>query len=61
VAGHPPPDITIARIDGLLDFDLPTLLAADRWQQPSRQNVIPFQTKGRRSVATSSPSGSERP
>jgi hypothetical protein len=62
VASHPPPDLAIECIADLLDYDLPALLAADPRRRPPRQKVVPFRTRSRHDVATSSAlPRSERP
>jgi FMN phosphatase YigB (HAD superfamily) len=51
-AGQPAPDVTIARIADLLDYDQPTLLGANPERRPSRPKVIPFRSGHRRAVVT---------
>ena len=55
LASHPSPDLTVECIADLLEYDLPTLVAADPGRRRSGQKVLPFRTRSRRADTTSSP------
>jgi FMN phosphatase YigB (HAD superfamily) len=61
VASNPTPDVTIERIADLLAYDMTTLVSPDPGRRPSGQKVLPFRTRSRSAIATSSLPRSEQP